>query len=61
MAMTCSNNILTDEEFVVLYNLKKSKSTDFPYWKYSHFNLDIIGFTKTTSIISLTFYKFQKK
>ena len=34
------NNIINDEEFVLLYNINKSKNPDFPYWRYDMFDLD---------------------
>ena len=30
---------LSDDEFLVLYDLNKSK-IDYPYWKYDQFDLD---------------------
>ena len=32
------NNIIDDEEFVCLYDLKKN--LDYPYWNYEKFSLD---------------------
>ena len=32
--------ILDDEEFILLHNQFKSENLDFPYWKYSYFDLD---------------------
>ena len=33
-------NLLSDEEFVVLYDLNSSKNPNFPYWQYDLFDLD---------------------
>ena len=35
-----NDNIISDEEFIALFDLNKSKNPDFPYWKHDHFNLD---------------------
>ena len=32
--------IVDDEEFVLLFDLNKSKNPDYPYWKYNGFDLD---------------------
>ena len=37
-----SENLIDDEEFLLLYDLNKSKSLDFPYWQYEHFDLDML-------------------
>ena len=34
------SGILSDEEFVLLYDVNTSKNPDFPYWKYERFDLD---------------------
>ena len=34
-----SDNLITDEEFVLLYDVNKSKNRDFEYWNYEKFNL----------------------
>ena len=57
MTMAYNNNIITVEEFVVRYDLNKSKNPDFPYWKYNHFNLDNFGYTIMTSVTWLMFFK----
>jgi len=31
---------IDDEEFLLLYDLNKSKDPDFPYWLYDQFDLD---------------------
>ena len=35
-----SENYLNDEEFLLLYDINKSKNPDFPYWNYTNFDLD---------------------
>jgi len=35
-----SENNLNDEEFLLLYDLNQSKNLDFPYWRYTSFDLD---------------------
>ena len=32
--------LITDAEFLVLYDLNTSNNLDLPYWKYNHFDLD---------------------
>lgn len=34
----CNNNI-NDDEFCLLYDLKKSKNPDIPHWVYRNFNI----------------------
>ena len=34
------SGILSDEEFVLLYDVNTSKNPDFPYWNYERFDLD---------------------
>ena len=33
-------SIISDEEFVLLYDINTAKSPDFPYWNYEAFELD---------------------
>ena len=33
-------NIIDDEEFMLLYDLNRSNTLNFPYWEYEHFDLD---------------------
>ena len=35
-----SADIITDEEFFLLYHLHTSKNLDCPYWSYSEFDLE---------------------
>ena len=35
-----SQNLINDEEFMLLYNINKSKNPDLPYWKYDNFDLE---------------------
>lgn len=37
-----SSNILSDEEFLLLYDLNRSSNLSLPYWNYDHFNLEKI-------------------
>lgn len=37
---TYSDGIINDEEFVLLYDLNKSRNLDLPYWEYDRFDLD---------------------
>ena len=34
-----NENIIDDEEFLLLYDVNKSRD-DYPYWSYDSFNLD---------------------
>ena len=40
LLLSHAQNIIDDEEFVLLYNLNKSKNPDFAYWNYDMFDLD---------------------
>ena len=31
---------ISDEEFLLLFDINKSRNPDFPYWKYKSFELD---------------------
>ena len=35
-----SPNLINDEEFLMLCDLKTSKNNDFPYWNYQQFDLE---------------------
>ena len=35
-----ADNLIDDEDFVLLYDLNKSKNRDFPYWSYTRFDLE---------------------
>ena len=35
-----NENYINDEEFLLLYDINKSKNPDFPYWVYPEFDLD---------------------
>ena len=35
-----SNGDLTDEEFMLLYDINKSTNLELPYWDYEKFDLD---------------------
>ena len=34
------DDLIDDEDFVLLYDLNRSKDPDFPYWEYDRFDLD---------------------
>ena len=34
------DGVISDEEFLLLYELNTSKNPDFPYWEYGLFDLD---------------------
>jgi hypothetical protein len=40
--LVCSYNkeMLSDEEFVLLYDANKERNPDFPYWAHERFHLD---------------------
>ena len=40
LTLSHNENILNDEEFLLLYDVNKSKNPDFPYWRYQPFDLD---------------------
>ena len=40
LLLSYDEGLLNDEEFILLYDLNTSKNLDFPYWKYSNFDLD---------------------
>ena len=40
LLLTCDEDLINDEEFVLLYNLNTSKNFDYSYWNYNRFNLD---------------------
>ena len=50
---TYQSDIITDEEFILLYDVNTSKNCDFPYWKYGEFDLDAISDDECKSEISL--------
>ena len=35
-----SADMITDEDFFLLYHLHTSKNLDYPYWSYSEFDLE---------------------
>lgn len=35
-----ANNLIDDEDYLLLYDVNKSKNRDFPYWSYTHFDLE---------------------
>ena len=40
LLMSQALGILDDEEFVCLYDINSTKNSDFPYWRYEHFDLE---------------------
>lgn len=36
-------NAIDDEEFLLLYDINKSKNPEFPYWNYERFDLDFLN------------------
>ena len=40
LLMAHFGNFINDEEFLLLYDINKSKNSDFPYWNYDTFDLD---------------------
>ena len=43
LLMAHFENAIDDEEFLLLYDINKSKNPDFPYWNYERFNLDFLN------------------
>lgn len=35
-----NDNLIDDDEFIMLYDINKSRNPDFPYWNYDVFDLD---------------------
>ena len=50
-----NQNFLNDEEFLLLYDLNRSKNPDFPYWKYPVFDLD--GLDESECLANFRFNK----
>ena len=42
-------NLINDEQFILLYNIKTSSNLEFPYWKYPLFNLENISNAECTA------------
>ena len=40
IAYAYRNSFINEREFVLLYDLHKSKNPEFPYWNYARFDLD---------------------
>ena len=40
LLLSHAQNLITDEEFVFLYDVNTSKNPDFPYWSYPRFELE---------------------
>ena len=50
-----SQNAITDDEFVLLYDVNSSKNPDFPYWNYQQFDLDLM--TDAECFTEFRFYR----
>ena len=50
-----TSNIIDDAEFVLLYDLHKSKNPDIPHWRYERFDLDELNDDQCR--VSFRFYK----
>lgn len=50
-----AQNLISDEEFITLYDINSSKNPDFPYWNYQKFDLDTV--TDDESKAEFRFYK----
>ena len=42
IAYEYGNNELTDDEFMLLYDINSSKNPDFPYWHYEKFDISLM-------------------
>ena len=49
------DNILNDQEFLLLYDLHRSRNPDFPYWRYAEFDLD-----KLNEVECIANFRFKK-
>jgi len=43
LLLSFEQNLLSSEEFILLYDLNTSKNPDFPYWQYERFELDSLS------------------
>ena len=55
LLLAFDQNLINDEEFVLLYDLNRSKNPDYPYWNYERFDLD--KWTDAECKTELRFYK----
>lgn len=42
LLLAYDDNMITDDEFVLLYELNSSKNPEIPYWLYDRFNLELL-------------------
>jgi len=42
LLVSYDDSLLSTEEFCLLYDINKPTNPDFPYWQYSHFELDML-------------------
>ena len=40
LLLALSTDIISEKQFVLLYNLHTSKNLDYPYWSYNEFDLE---------------------
>lgn len=55
--------LIDDEEFILLYDLNRSKNPDFPYWRYDRFDLDRLSDDECKGelrFLKNDLYNFQK-
>ena len=38
-----SDNLISEEERLLLYDLNKSSNLELPYWSYDQFDLDLLN------------------
>lgn len=43
LLLAYSENFISDEEFLILFEIYKGKNPDFPYWIYNPFDLLLIS------------------
>ena len=55
LLLTYDQQLINDEEFVLLYDLKASKNPDYLHWNYDRFDLN--NWTDDECITYLIFYK----
>ena len=53
LLLTSFDGDISEDEFLLLYNVKRSKNPDFPYQNYEHFDLERLD-EKMSDIIHWT-------
>ena len=43
LLLSYDEKMIDETEFLLLYNINRSRNPDFPYWKYNQFNLDSLN------------------